>query len=132
MNTAAQTIIPRETKYCNTIRQIMARRGHATNAEILSEVQQTFPTVSSTTIHRATARLASRGELAVAPADAQGAMRYDANLEAHDHFMCERCGTLRDVTIAEKIIPAVEAELDGCSISGRITIMGTCKLCART
>lgn len=129
MDTKSQVVTPRETKYCNTIRQIMTKRGHATNAEILNDIQQTFPTVSSTTIHRATARLASRGELAVAPADTQGAMRYDANLEAHDHFMCDRCGTLRDVTIAEAIIPAVEAELDGCSISGRITIQGICKHC---
>ncbi|NCU37578.1 hypothetical protein EOL96_00740 [Candidatus Saccharibacteria bacterium] len=121
----------RETKYCNTIRMVVEYRGHATNAEVHADVCRIFPNVSATTVHRATARLASRGELGVAPADAQGAMRYDANLEPHDHFMCVRCGLLRDITIAQDVLPLITQKLEGCEISGNITISGICRKCRR-
>ncbi len=126
-----ETISPqtRQTKYCTQIERIIAEFGHASNAEILAELHQTFPDVSATTVHRATARLASRGEISLAPADPTGAMRYDSNTTPHDHFMCTHCGLLRDVDIADKVRPLLMAEIDGCDISSRITVSGTCKTC---
>jgi Fur family transcriptional regulator, peroxide stress response regulator len=120
----------RQTKYCLQIEEIVTRLGHASNAEILAELHTLYPTVSATTVHRATARLAGRSELGVAPADQTGAMRYDANPSPHDHFMCTHCGMLRDVDIAEYVKPLLEEAIEGCSISGRITIGGTCKQCS--
>lgn len=119
----------RETKYCNTIRMVMKYLGHATNAEILHDVQRIFPGVSATTIHRATARLASRGELQTAPPDKQGAMRYDITVKPHDHFVCVRCDMVRDIDIADEVIPIIESRLGGCGIAGNITIAGVCQAC---
>lgn len=111
----------------------MTMRGHATNAEIHAHMRERFPTVSMTTIHRATARLAERGELGIAPPDKQGAMRYDAKTSPHDHFMCESCGMLRDAELSSAIKPIIEREIgDHCSISGNLTVSGTCKKCTRT
>lgn len=120
----------RDTKYCQAIAQYMLRAGHATNAMILSELRKDFPSLSATTVHRATARLASRGELGIAPADPNGSMRYDGNLANHDHFMCSSCGRLRDVQVANEIRPLIESQLDGCKISGQITVSGICKKCS--
>lgn len=124
------TIIqPRESKYCDMIRTTVARFGHATNAQILAKLQEQYPDLSATTVHRATARLASRGEIGVAPNDPQGAMRYDSVAEPHDHFMCSSCGTLRNIDVVNEVASVVEKKLDGCEISGRITITGVCKMC---
>lgn len=119
----------RQTKYCLQIQQVVQELGHASNAEILTKLQQKYPDVSATTVHRAAARLAGRGDIGVAPADLSGAMRYDANTTPHDHFMCSHCGVLRDVHIAERVTPLLEEALEGCTISGRITIAGICKRC---
>ncbi|MCA9327538.1 transcriptional repressor [Candidatus Saccharibacteria bacterium] len=119
----------RQTKYCLQIEEIVQQMGHASNAEILLELHKTYPDVSATTVHRATARLASREELGIAPPDRTGAMRYDANVAPHDHFMCSHCGMLRDVDIAAQVAPLLEDAIEGCSVSGRVTISGTCKQC---
>lgn len=103
--------------------------GHATNAELLASLQQSFPTLSATTVHRATARLAQRGDIAIAPPNTAGAMRYDAQTTPHDHFVCTGCGRLRDVDIAHHVKPLLEAAIQGCTPSGRLTISGLCKLC---
>lgn len=119
----------RETKYCNTIRMVLERKGHATNADILTDVRRIFPKVTATTIHRATARLASRGELQLAPPDNQGAMRYDVTVVPHDHFVCVRCDMLRDLDIASEVIPILKSRLGGCEITGNITVSGVCQGC---
>jgi Fur family transcriptional regulator, peroxide stress response regulator len=119
----------RQTKYCHAIKQVLSASGHLTNAELLRELQKAYPDVSATTVHRATTRLANRGEIGIAPASIDGSMRYDANLIPHDHFLCNSCGILRDTDVRGDILPVLEASIGGCSISGRLTISGICKNC---
>lgn len=119
----------RETKYCRAIRHTLSIQGHATNGELLALLRQSFPDVSATTVHRATARLASRNEISVAPAAQDGSMRYDTNTTAHDHFLCSSCFMLLDTDVKDKVIPILEASIGDCSISGQLTISGICKQC---
>ncbi len=121
----------RQTKYCQSIEGTLRKLGHATNAELLLALRQSFPDLSATTVHRATARLASRGTIAIAPTNNSGSMRYDANTKLHDHFQCSTCGRLHDTDIKNKIIPILESTIDGCKISGQLLITGTCKKCAK-
>ena len=121
----------RQTKYCNAIKGYLAVVGHATNNELLVELRKTYPELSATTVHRATARLASRDEIATAPTSKDGSMRYDANIKSHDHFLCNNCDTLRDTDVKRKITPILEASIGDCQISGRLTISGTCKNCIK-
>lgn len=130
MNTAViEPIIARQTKYCRAIEDILKTKSHATNAELLTELRVLYPDVSATTVHRATARLAERGVIGLAPTALDGSMRYDANTTAHDHFQCSMCGILRDTDIKDKIIPILEKSIEGCQISGQLTITGICKKC---
>lgn len=117
------------SKYCHLIMRELGRAGHATNNELLLQAQKEFPEVSATTIHRATARLCAHGHIASAPSDIDGAMRYDTTKEPHDHFMCDGCGRLRDVDIAEEVSNLLRQHLPDCDIAGRLTIHGTCKQC---
>lgn len=126
---SVRTIQSRQTKYCEAIEYALKIKGHATNAELLSLLQESYPDLSATTVHRATARLAGRGIIATAPPAHDGSMRYDANILPHDHFLCSQCGILRDTDVKDKIIPILESSIDGCNISGQLTISGTCKYC---
>lgn len=125
----AQTTIPRQTKYCQAIEQALTTLGHATNLEILNALRTTYPELSATTVHRATSRLAGRGTIGVAPTSYDGSMRYDTTTTPHDHFLCSSCGMLRDTNVKDKIIPILESSIGDCSISGQLTISGTCKKC---
>ncbi|MCX6728962.1 MAG: transcriptional repressor [Candidatus Saccharibacteria bacterium] len=127
----SNTTSQRQTKYCEQIVQTLKLRGHATNAELLSSLRKSFPDLSATTVHRATTRLASRGTIAIAPSNKDGSMQYDANTTPHDHFQCTNCGLLKDANIKEKITPILESSIFDCSISGQLTINGTCKKCMK-
>jgi Fe2+ or Zn2+ uptake regulation protein len=125
-------IAPRQTKYCQAIEQSLQRLGHASNAQLLADLRVHFPDLSATTVHRATSRLAARGTITTAPSTQDGAMRYDANATPHDHFQCASCDLLRDTNVKHKVIPILEASIEGCSISGQLTISGTCTQCTRS
>lgn len=127
--TQVDTIQQRQTKYCQAIEVALAALGHATNAELLAYINALYPGVSATTVHRATARLASRGTIALAPPAHDGSMRYDNNTKPHDHFSCTECGLLRDTDVRDQVIPILETTIGDCSISGRLTISGICKQC---
>ncbi len=120
----------RTSKYVDIARQALQRLGHATNAELLSALHADYPEVSTTTIHRITARMLERGEVQLAPSGKKNVLRYDFNLEPHDHFMCTHCGLIRDATLSAVVRPLIEQAIgDGCSISGSLTVSGLCKNC---
>lgn len=119
----------RQTKYCNSIKSTLATKGHATNSELLIELRKSFPELSATTVHRATVRLSTRGEIGIAPSSKDGSMRYDANIEPHDHFLCNNCDLLRDTDVKDEITPILETSIGDCRISVRLTISGVCREC---
>ena len=123
------TVSPRQTKYCRDIVDLLHKRGHASNTELLTALRRKYPELSATTVHRATARLAAREQIALAPPDKGGAMRYDANVQLHDHFICQTCERVRDIDIAEKVIPEVNKALGACKVTGRLVIYGSCDSC---
>lgn len=125
-------VSPRQTKYCQAIELEIAKLGHATNSELLQVLRKVYPDLSATTVHRATARLASRGTIGIAPSRNDGSMCYDANTTPHDHFQCLLCGILRDTDVKDKVIPILEESIGDCSISGQLTISGICKKCMRS
>lgn len=128
------TLEARQTKYVQAMSVALKKLGHATNLELLREVQKTYPEVSATTVHRVTARLKIRGLITSAPKPANGAERYDSNLEPHHHFMCMKCARLCDVpnTPAAKVAIKQLEQLSGdCAAAGSLTMQGTCKLCVQ-
>lgn len=124
------TTVDRTTKYVTSVMEVMREVGHATNAELVTKLRTQYPSLSATTVHRVTARLLEHGELQLGPAARDGSMRYDINIEPHDHFMCVRCGLLRDAHIGAVVRPLIETEIgDGCQISGSLIVSGLCKIC---
>ena len=126
---AIHVTVRRETKYTQAVREIMARLRHATNLEIASELRRAYPRVSDTTVHRVTQRLSRDGELAHAPLARDGSLRYDANIDPHDHFMCVQCQSLRDMQVPQACRALIQHQLGGCRVNGSLTIVGNCHHC---
>ncbi|NCU30428.1 hypothetical protein EOL73_01465 [Candidatus Saccharibacteria bacterium] len=119
----------RHTKYSRSVLEIMQELGHATNADLAHILTNHFPDISDTTVHRVTARLCEDGLLGLAPHTVDGSMRYDINTSTHDHFVCSQCGELRDIYLNEDYREEISRQLDGCLISGSVTISGNCLHC---
>lgn len=119
----------RNTKYTEAVLSYMDLTRHATNTSIEAYLRRAFPAITATTVHRITARLVEQGMLRMAPAYLDGSMRFDTNLSDHDHFMCNSCGELRDVSIRDEVIPLLKKGIEGCSVNGSLVISGTCKKC---
>jgi Fe2+ or Zn2+ uptake regulation protein len=102
--------------------------GHATNADILKLVRTTFPELSATTVHRITARMVTAGLLNYGP-DINGSKTIDANTFPHDHFICETCDGIKDITISEKSRKEIQSQVDSLVINSQLTITGECTQC---
>ena len=77
-------------------------------------VRERVPTISLDTVYRTLGALERLGLINRVDA-AGGAARYDANLEHHHHFICVRCGLIRD-------LPG--ASYEGLAVPGAATILG--------
>lgn len=119
----------RTTKYTIAVKAFMERVGHATNQQILSYLQNDYPELSATTIHRITTRMVDRGELMLAPSAKDNVSRFDANLTPHDHFHCTNCDRLRDVELPTSMFDAIQEMMGDCKLNGRLTVQGSCDKC---
>lgn len=124
--------IARNTRYVSAVLESLDKLVHATNLELLHDIQQDYPEVSATTIHRVTARLYERGEIGSASKPKDGSMRYDVNPKPHHHFMCVTCDQICDVPDTDKSAQAIRdlKESSGtCALAGTLTLRGVCKQC---
>jgi len=78
------------------VRYLVERGGHWTAAELLEGLTGEFPLASRATVYSTLTLLRELGVVA-AVSGPGGDTRYDANPEAHQHFLCTRCGRLEDV-----------------------------------
>lgn len=102
--------------------------GHSTNSEILTEATKQFPALSATTVHRITKRLIANRLLAEGP-KINGQIIIDSNTLPHDHFLCNDCHGMKDLTINETIRDQIKSELGVESLPTSLTIYGDCKSC---
>lgn len=72
--------------------------SHPTAAQVHAGLVLDMPALSLGTVYRNLDILVAEG-MVDEVACAGGVARYDANLDAHHHFNCERCGEIVDVDI---------------------------------
>ena len=77
------------------VRCIVGDETHPTAQELFDRLKPSFPTMSFATVYNTLAALTSVG--ACQPVQFGGPTRFDPNVQPHDHFVCERCGFVRDV-----------------------------------
>jgi Fe2+ or Zn2+ uptake regulation protein len=72
---------------------------HPTAAEVLERVCESLPGVGAATIYRTLGMLVESGQLVEVRLGPGDAVRYDRNVDRHDHLVCDSCGKLVDVQI---------------------------------
>jgi Fe2+ or Zn2+ uptake regulation protein len=101
------------------VRCLVGDETHPTAQELFDRLKPEFPTMSFATVYNTLAALTSVG--ACQPVQFGGglsggrtaAMRFDPNVHAHDHFVCEHCGLVRDVAALERDkVPSGESLVD--------------------
>ena len=77
------------------LRALDGDETHPTAQELYERLRGEFPTLSVATVYNTLSAL-TRAARCV-PLDLGGPVRFDPNVSAHDHAVCERCGQIRDV-----------------------------------
>jgi Fur family peroxide stress response transcriptional regulator len=109
---------------------LAARSDHPTIDEVHEDVRRTSPAVSRTTVCRVLETLTGIG-LAQRVLHPDLRARYEARVERHHHFVCDRCGTTLDVQDArldDLPIPPGPFEVRTCCVYLR----GLCGACRDT
>lgn len=104
---------------------------HPTAADVYARVRRRLPRVSLATVYRNLRRLAAEGFL-LERADTTG-VRFDANLDRHDHFACLTCRRIYDVAApVRRRAPRGAATRAGFEVlEQRTEFYGRCAACCR-
>ncbi len=101
--------------------------NHPTVDEIYRQLSPDVPTLSKTTVYNTLGLFVEKGIVLQISIDGAES-RYDARVDNHGHFMCERCGEVVDFTADFSNI--VGEELAGCTINQKhLYIKGICSSC---
>ncbi|MEY9845418.1 Fur family transcriptional regulator [Streptacidiphilus sp. MAP5-3] len=105
---------------------------HFTADEIHARAVELLPEISRATVYNTLGELVSLGEVLEVSTDGR-AKRYDPNAHhAHQHLICQSCGTIRDVhPTGDPLIALPSTERFGFAVSGvEVTYRGLCPDCA--
>jgi Fur family transcriptional regulator, peroxide stress response regulator len=111
-------------------RELAKNDTHPDVEKIYQGVRQRVPTISLDTVYRTVAALAELGLIERVNATV-GPTRYDANRDRHHHFVCVRCGLIRDVysTLLDGIQAPKKAAALGTVESVKVQLRGVCREC---
>ncbi|MBX3024704.1 transcriptional repressor [bacterium] len=111
-------------------RELAATEEHPGADAIFRAVQQRMPTVSLDTVYRTLWMLHDLGLVATLGPERQG-VRFDANLDQHHHYICVRCGLVRDFESADLNalhVPDAVKEF-GSVADAHVEVRGVCATC---
>ena len=114
------------------VREVARSDEHPDVETIYLAVRERVPTISLDTVYRTLATLNGLG-LVRRVAATPGPLRYDANTAHHHHFVCTRCGLIRDVD--DRGLDAVRAPRSAASLGSvesiEVQLRGECDECKR-
>ena len=113
-------------------RAVASSMEHPSAEAVFKAVQKTMPTVSLDTVYRTLWLLTDLGLLTTL-GPRQDSVRFDANLGDHHHYLCVRCGLVRDFESAEiNALPIPDAvNRFGEVVSAHVEVRGVCAKCAK-
>src|SRR5262245_643351 len=126
----ARTGLRRTPQRYAVLEYLLRCTDHPTAEQISLAINARDPRASRATVYNNLHSLIEAGLVREVVVEA-GPVRYDANLDHHHHFLCERCGGLEDIGDFE--IPGLSARA---SLNGRlvrdfeIVFRGFCRQCS--
>jgi Fur family peroxide stress response transcriptional regulator len=105
---------------------------HPSAEAVHRAVQATTPTVSLDTVYRTLWLLTDLGLLTTL-GPRQDSVRFDANVENHHHYVCTRCGLVRDFKSDDLEPLKIPDEVNGFGrvVSAHVEVRGICDPCAK-
>jgi Fe2+ or Zn2+ uptake regulation protein len=79
------------------LRALDGDETHPTAQELYDRLREEFPTLSVATVYNTLSALTRMARCV--PLELGGPVRFDPNVTAHDHAVCEKCGRIRDVNL---------------------------------
>jgi len=79
------------------IRELADDPSHPTAMELYERLRASMPTMSFATVYNTLSALCEQG-LCTARALEPGPVRFDPNVEPHDHAVCDACGRVIDIS----------------------------------
>jgi len=106
--------------------ELVLRKDHPCAEELYESLRKKMEGISLATVYRTLSSLEKAGLVFKVPTF-EDRVRYDARLERHSHFVCIRCGRVKDVDCA----PAPQnLNTNGALVSGCFFVCyGVCELC---
>ena len=112
-------------------RELARSEDHPDAETLFRAVKKRLPTVSLDTVYRTLWMLRDLG-LVTTLGPNRDAVRFDVNLDRHHHYVCVRCGTVRDFT-SEALngirLPDSLGDL-GSILDAQVEVRGLCANCA--
>ena len=111
---------------------LMTRQDHPTAETVYMNIRRDFPRISLATVYRNLSLLAELGEIQkISTPD--GPDRFDARVDPHVHFSCDRCGSILDLEMED---PGDLDTIAGESFEGKvlghsILFRGICPACMK-
>jgi Fur family peroxide stress response transcriptional regulator len=111
-------------------RELASTEEHPDADTIHRRVRERIPTISRDTVYRNLKMLAEHGLISIVGMSHEP-LRFDANMGLHHHFVCVRCGLIRDFCSRHlgNIECPEEAEAFGEPVSVHLEVKGLCTKC---
>ena len=115
------------------LENLKGRTDHPTADMVYTDIRQQYPNISLGTVYRNLSLLSEERKIQKLVPD-DGVLRFDYNLDAHDHFVCRNCGDVSDVfdldtdSLKSLASEKSEGQIDSCVI----TFYGLCNSCLKS
>ncbi len=111
-------------------RHLHGNSMHPTAESVHAAAVHEMPTISLKTVYSTLNDLAAMGEIQSLDLGT-GSSRFDSNVDAHHHLVCNRCGLVRDLYV-EAQVPVAPEQLNGFTPAAtEVVIRGLCSTCSQ-
>jgi Fe2+ or Zn2+ uptake regulation protein len=104
------------------LRALAGDETHPTAQELYERLSNEFPSLSVATVYNTLSALTKIDQCI--PLELGGPLRFDPNVQPHDHAVCEHCGSIRDVIDVPSAPAAISGERASAAVSGGSTLPG--------
>jgi Fe2+ or Zn2+ uptake regulation protein len=109
---------------------VASSKDHPTADQVLERVRHRVPRVSLGTVYRNLEKLRLQGRIRLVRL-AGGGAHYDAVMEEHDHFTCEKCGAVTDLERTTSGRPTTRLKEQEYIVRWQTTaVYGLCRECS--
>jgi len=113
-------------------RTVASTEEHPDAVSVHRRVKKRIPTISLDTVYRNLKLLAEHGLISIVGMS-QESLRFDGNMRPHHHFVCLKCGMIRDFSsgLVSGLAMPDEAKAFGNPLSLHLEVKGICTACQR-